>query len=67
MKTAGYPSLKEAVHLVSDGNLVDCKVTAADIRMMFAVDTVKGVTPAMAKGKTVRGKVQRIRTDDSLK
>lgn len=68
IKAAGYPSLKEAIHLVEDGNLVDCKVTGADIRLTFKTDTQNGITPAMAKGKTVKAKQKsRIRTDDSLK
>ena len=67
IKTAGYPTLKEAVHLVSDGNLLNCDVTANDIRMTFEVDTVSGITPAMAKGKTVKGHPPRLQTDDSIK
>lgn len=67
IKVAGYPTLKEAINLVSDGNLLDCRVTAKDIRAAFAVDTVGGVTPAMAKGKTVNGHPPRLATDDSIK
>jgi hypothetical protein len=67
IKTAGYPTLKESVHMVEDGNLVDCRVTGSDVRLAFEVDTVDGVTPAMAKGKTTNGRPQRLTTDDSLK
>jgi hypothetical protein len=67
IQVAGYPTLKEAVHLVEDGNLVDCRVSARDIRKAFEVDTVNGITPAMAKGKTVNGRPPRLPTDDSIK
>ena len=67
IKAAGYPTLKEAVRLVQDGNLVECRVTASDIRLAFEVDTVNGVYPAMAKGKTVNGRPPRLPTDDSIK
>ena len=43
---AGYPSLKEAVHLAEDGNITDLRVTGADIRDAFGVDTVNGVMPS---------------------
>ena len=67
IKVAGYPTLKEAIHLVEDGNLLNCRVTASDVRKAFEVDTVNGITPAMAKGKTVNGRPPRLHTDDSIK
>ena len=65
--SAGYPTLKEAVHLVEDGNVTNLGVTAADIRAAFATDTVNGVLPAAAKGKTVRRLPTRITTCDEMK
>ena len=67
VKAAGYPTLKEAVRLVQDGNLLECRVTARDIRLAFEVDTVDGVYPSMAKGKTANGHPPRLPTDDSIK
>ena len=67
IKAAGYPTLKEAVRLVQDGNLLECRVTASDIRLAFEVDTESGVYPSMAKGKAVNGHPPRLPTDDSIK
>jgi hypothetical protein len=67
VKAAGYPTLKEAVRLVQDGNLLECRVTASDIRLAYEVDTVDGVYPAMAKGKAASGRPPRLPTDDSIK
>ena len=67
IRTAGYPTLKEAIHLVEDGNIIGLNVTAMDIRKAYEVDTVGGVTPAMAKGKGVNRRAPRLNTDDELK
>ena len=64
---AGYPTLKEAIHLLEDGNVIGLNVTAADIRKAFEVDSVNGVTPAMSKGKGVNRRAPRLYTDDNLK
>jgi hypothetical protein len=67
IRAAGYPTLKEAIHLVEDGNVIGLNVTAADIRKAFEVDSVNGVTPAMSKGKGVNRRTPRLNTDDNLK
>ncbi len=69
IKAAGYPPLKEAVHMAEDGNIVNSRVTGQDIRKAFETDTAEGtgVYPAMAKGKTVRRHTSRMSTDDNIK
>ena len=68
IRGAGYPSLKEAVHLVEDGNLINNGVTARDIRVAFDIDTIDGVYPAMAKGKATKVKSSsRLPSDDNIK
>jgi hypothetical protein len=67
IRTAGYPTPKEAIHLVEDGNVMGLNVTAMDVRKAFEVDSVHGSTPAMSKGKGVNRRVHRLQTDDDLK
>ncbi len=61
---AGYPSEREAVHLVVDGNVKDIDFTAADVRRAFAI---YGPMVQAVRGKTVAKKVSRAPTDDLQK
>jgi hypothetical protein len=67
IRIAGYPTQKEAIHLVEDGNLLGLKVTAKDMRTAFEIYSDHGVTPAMAKGKGTSRRPPRLETDDGLK
>ena len=61
---SGYPSEKEAVHLVSDGNITGVPLTAKDIHLAF---DIYGKSPAAVRGKTTKQKIQRMDVDDSLR
>lgn len=60
---SGYPSEKEAVRLVSDGNITGVKLTASDIHRAYRI---YGNPPASVRGKTTKSQVERQEVDIAL-
>ena len=54
LKNAGYPSEKEATHMVQDGNVTDVPLTATDIRRDFKI---YGQPTEAIQGKTTKNKI----------
>ena len=61
---AGYPSEKEAIGLVEDGNILDVPLTGKDVRRAFRI---YGRSAQAVRGKRTRRKVSRQEVDDSMK
>jgi len=58
IKNAGYPSLKEAVHLAQDGNIIGMPQTATDITRYYdiygpPVEAIRGMTTNKKVGNIV--------------
>ena len=64
IRASGYASEKEAVYLVSDGNITGVPLTAKDIRRAF---DIYWRSAAAVRGKTTRKKTSREEVDDALK
>lgn len=63
VRSAGYPSEKEAIHLVTDGNITSIDITGDDIRRGFKIF---GRPAAAIRGKAKKKKARRNRIDLSL-
>jgi hypothetical protein len=61
---SGYPSEKEAVHLVNDGNVRNVPVTAQDVRRAF---DIYGRSAQAVRGKATKKKVSRASVDESMR
>ena len=61
---SGYPSEKEAAHIVNDGNVQNLPVTAQDVRRAF---DIYGKSPPAVRGKTTKKKVSRASVDELLR
>lgn len=64
VKNAGYPSEKEAIRMVIDGNIMDIDLTAQDVIRGFRIF---GKPPAAVRGKAKETTAVRRRPDDYLK
>jgi hypothetical protein len=65
IQNCGYPSAKEAVHLLMDGNVRDIPVMiAADVERAYKI---YGVHPEYVKGQLVKKTVQRTPVDNTLR
>jgi hypothetical protein len=64
LRTSGFPSLSEAIHLVEDGNIAGMPaLTGADVRKAYELF---GTPPAYVRGKMTKRKVSRAVINDSL-
>jgi hypothetical protein len=65
IRNCGYPSAKEAVHLLTDGNVRDIPVMiAADVEHAYEI---YGVHPEYVKGQLVKKIVHRTPVDNTLR
>ncbi len=64
LRTSGYPSMVEAIHLVEDGNITDMPtLTREDVRRAYEM---YGSPPEFVRGKMTKKKVSRASIDESL-
>ncbi len=64
LRTSGYPSMAEAIHLVEDGNITDMPtLTREDVRQAYEM---YGSPPEFVRGKMTKKKVSRASIDESL-
>ena len=65
LHNSGYPSLKEALHLINDGNIKgDMGITAQDIHRAMAIN---GPAPSAVRGKMTNRKAQQNFVDPTLR
>jgi hypothetical protein len=61
LRALGYPSEKEAVHIVQDGNVMNVPYTAADVRRFY---DIYGAQVAALRGKTTRQHAVQVAVED---
>ena len=64
IKNAGYPSEREAAHLMSDGNITNVPLQAQDVHRAF---DIYGKPREAVKGKATQQKIHRGEVDDSIR
>ena len=64
VKNAGYPSLKETIHMVNDGNVVGIQLSTKDVYRAY---DIYGIPPAAIRGKQTKHKITRTEVDETLR
>ena len=64
LRTCGYPSIQEAIHIIQDGNITDMPtLTVEDLRRAYEIF---GTPPAYVRGKMTKKRVSRAVIDQHI-
>ena len=64
LRTSGYPSIQEAIHIIQDGNITDMPtLTVEDLRRAYEIF---GTPPAYVRGKMTKKRVSRAVIDQHI-